>query len=40
MTRDGTFLVQDGRAAGEESAEMVTPPMKVSNFHFSEFTKF
>jgi PmbA protein len=69
MTRDGTFLVQDGkvaggirnfrfnqsilemlsnvemmgpavRAAGEESFEMVVPPMKVSNFHFSEVTKF
>jgi len=69
MTRDGTFLVQDGRvaggirnfrfnqgilemlsnvellgpavrAAGEESFEMVVPPMKVRNFHFSEVTKF
>jgi len=69
MTRDGTFLVQDGRvagglrnfrfnqgilemlsnvemmgpavrAAGEESFEMVVPPMKVNNFHFSEVTKF
>jgi PmbA protein len=69
MTRDGTFLVQDGkvavgirnfrfnqgilemlsnvemmgaavRAAGEESFEMVVPPMKVRNFNFSEVTKF
>ena len=69
MTRDGTFLVEDGRvtggirnfrfnqsviemlsnvemlgpavrAAGEESFEMVVPPMKVANFHFSEVTKF
>jgi PmbA protein len=69
MTRDGTFLVQDGRvaggvrnfrfnqsilemlsnvellgpavrAAGEESFEMVVPPMKVRDFHFSEVTKF
>jgi PmbA protein len=28
------------RAAGEESFEMVVPAMKVSNFHFSEVTKF
>jgi predicted Zn-dependent protease len=28
------------RAAGEESFEMVVPPMKVRNFHFSEVTKF
>ena len=69
MTRDGTFLVQDGRvaggvrnfrfnqsilemlsnvemlgpavrAAGEESFEVVVPPMKVRNFNFSEVTKF
>ena len=69
MTRDGTFLIQDGRvaggirnfrfnqgllemlsnvemmgpavrAAGEESFEMVVPPMKVRNFNFSEVTKF
>ena len=69
MTRDGTFLVQDGkmaggvrnfrfnqsvlemlsnvemmgpavRAAGEESFEMVVPPMKARDFHFSEVTKF
>jgi predicted Zn-dependent protease len=69
MTRDGTFLIQDGkiaggvrnfrfnqsllemlsnvemmgvpvRAAGEESFDMVVPPMKVRNFNFSEVTKF
>jgi len=28
------------RSAGEESFEMVVPPMKVRNFHFSEVTKF
>ena len=28
------------RAAGEESFEMVVPPMKVRNFNFSEVTKF
>jgi predicted Zn-dependent protease len=28
------------RAAGEESFEMVAPPMKVRDFHFTEVTKF
>ena len=69
MTRDGTFLVENGRiaggirnfrfnqsviemlsnvemlgksvrAAGEESFEMVVPPMKIAGFHFTEVTKF
>jgi predicted Zn-dependent protease len=69
MTRDGLFLVENGkiaraarnfrfnqsvlemlrnveclgpacRAAGEESFEMVVPPMKVGAFQFSEVTKF
>jgi PmbA protein len=69
MTRDGTFLVENGRvtggirnfrfnqsvmemllnaemlgpavrASGEESFDMIVPPMKVRNFHFSEVTKF
>jgi predicted Zn-dependent protease len=69
MTRDGSFLVENGRvvsgirnfrfnqsllemlssveqlgpsvrAAGEESFEMVAPAMKVSNFHFTEVTRF
>ena len=68
MTRDGTFLVEDGkvtcgirnfrfnesllhmlqnveawgpvRACGEESFDMVVPPMKVRDFNFTETTKF
>jgi PmbA protein len=69
MTRDGTFLIENGRvkgglrnfrfnqsvlemlskvdmlgvpvrSAGEESFEMVVPPMKIRDFHFSEVTKF
>jgi predicted Zn-dependent protease len=69
MTRDGTFLVENGRVAGgirnfrfnqsvlellanaemlgpaaracgEEASDMVIPAMKVSNFHFTEVTKF
>jgi PmbA protein len=69
MTRDGTFLVENGRVAGgirnfrfnqgiidalakvemlgpavratgEESFEMVVPPMKIRDFHFSQVTKF
>ncbi len=28
------------RAAGEESFEMVVPPMRVANFHFTEVTKY
>ena len=28
------------RGAGEEASEMVVPAMKVSNFHFTEVTKF
>ncbi len=69
MTRDGTFLVENGavrhalrnmrfnqslkemlnnvellgpavRAAGEESFEMVVPPMRVPDFHFSDVTKY
>ena len=69
MTRDGTFLVTDGkaqygirnlrfnesllhmlrnvealgqpaRACGEESIDMVVPPMKVREFNFTEATKF
>jgi PmbA protein len=28
------------RAAGEEASEMVVPPMKIRDFHFSEVTKF
>jgi predicted Zn-dependent protease len=69
MTRDGTFLVENGklkhgvrnfrfneslihmlgnveemgesvRASGEESFDMVVPPMKVREFNFTEVTKF
>ncbi len=69
MTRDGTFLVQNGRvlrgvrnfrfnesllrmlqhvdamgepqrASGEESFDMVVPPMRVGEFNFTETTKF
>jgi predicted Zn-dependent protease len=69
MTRDGTFLVEDGkvrhgvrnfrfnesllrmlsnvqemgtpvRASGEESFDMVVPPMKIREFNFTEVTKF
>jgi PmbA protein len=69
MTRDGTFLVENGkiqrgirnfrfnesllhmlssvesmslpaRASGEESFDMVVPAMKVSDFNFTETTKF
>jgi PmbA protein len=69
MTRDGTFLVENGevvcglrnfrfnesliamlsnvealgepvRACGEESFDMVVPPMKVREFNFTEVTKF
>jgi PmbA protein len=69
MTRDGTFLVENGKAicgirnfrfnesllhmlqnveamgtpvrsCGEESFDMVVPPMKVRGFNFTETTKF
>jgi PmbA protein len=40
MLRNVECLGPSVRAAGEESFEMVVPPMKVSNFHFSEVTKF
>ena len=69
MTRDGTFLVENGkiqcgirnfrfnesllhmlqnvqamgqpvRSSGEESMDMVVPPMRVSDFNFTETTKF
>jgi PmbA protein len=69
MTRDGLYLIENGkiagaaknfrfnqsilemlrnveelgpacRATGEEAFEMVVPPMKIREFHFSEATKF
>ena len=40
MLRNVECLGPARRAAGEESFEMVVPPMKVKAFHFSEVTKF
>jgi PmbA protein len=40
MLRHVELLGQAHRASGEEAFEMVVPAMKVSNFHFSEVTKF
>ena len=40
MLRNVEMLGPSVRAAGEESFEMVVPPMKVRDFHFSEVTKF
>jgi predicted Zn-dependent protease len=69
MTRDGTFLIENGklrhgirnfrfnqslihllnnveqmgvpiRASGEESFDMVVPPLKVRDFNFTEVTRF
>ena len=69
MTRDGTFLIENGklvagvrnfrfnqsliemlqrveqmgvpvRASGEEAFDMVVPPMRVTDFNFTEVTKF
>lgn len=69
MTRDGTFLIENGklacgvrnfrfnqslidllqnieilghsvRSSGEESFDMVVPPMRVRGFNFTELTKF
>ncbi|HTZ34076.1 MAG TPA: TldD/PmbA family protein [Methylomirabilota bacterium] len=40
MLRNVESLGPARRAAGEESFEMVVPPMKVSSFQFSEVTKF
>lgn len=40
MLRKVECLGPAARAAGEESFEMVVPPMKVRDFHFSEVTKF
>ncbi len=69
MTRDGTFLIEDGklqrgvrnfrfnqsmvemlnqvdqlgvseRSSGEESFDMVVPPMRVHGFQFTEVTRF
>lgn len=40
MLRNVECLGPAGRAAGEESFEMVVPAMKIRDFHFSEVTKF
>ena len=40
MLRNVEALGQARRATGEEAFEMVVPPMKIRNFHFSEVTKF
>ena len=40
MLRNVESLGPARRAAGEESFEMVVPPMKVGSFQFSEVTKF
>jgi PmbA protein len=40
MLRNVESLGPAQRATGEEAFEMVVPPMKISNFHFSEVTKF
>ncbi len=40
MLRKVECLGPAARAAGEESFEMVVPPMKIRDFHFSEVTKF
>jgi len=40
MLRNVECLGPACRAAGEEASEMVVPPMKIRDFHFSEVTKF
>jgi PmbA protein len=40
MLRNVERLGEARRATGEEAFEMVVPPMKIDNFHFSEATKF
>ena len=40
MLRNVESLGPAHRSSGEEMFEMVVPPMKVRNFHFSEVTKF
>jgi PmbA protein len=40
MLRNVECLGPAQRATGEEAFEMVIPPMKIRNFHFSEVTKF
>jgi PmbA protein len=40
MLKNVQALGPSRRATAEESFEMVVPPMKISDFHFSEVTKF
>ena len=40
MLRNVELLGAAHRASGEESMEMVVPPMKIRGFQFSEATKF
>jgi len=40
MLKNVEALGPSRRATAEESFEMVVPPMKISDFHFSEVTKF
>jgi PmbA protein len=40
MLKNVQSLGPSHRATAEESFEMVVPPMKISDFHFSEVTKF
>ncbi|MGB2662428.1 MAG: TldD/PmbA family protein [Candidatus Acidiferrum sp.] len=40
MLRNVECLGPARRGTGEEAFEMVVPPMKIHNFHFSEVTKF
>ena len=40
MLNQVEFLGPAVRAAGEESFEMVVPPMRVRDFHFTEVTKY
>ena len=40
MLRNVEALGPARRATAEESFEMVVPPMKINDFHFSEVTKF
>jgi hypothetical protein len=40
MLRNVECLGEAVRASGEESIDMVVPPMKVRDFNFTETTRF
>jgi hypothetical protein len=40
MLQNIAMLGRSVRASGEESFDMVVPPMMVRNFNFTELTKF